>query len=36
VANLLKAEGVEVENDKIVNFEKYFWNPLIEIDIVYK
>ena len=24
---LLMAEGIEVENDRIVNFEKYFWHP---------
>ncbi|MBT0811087.1 MGMT family protein [Litoribacter ruber] len=24
---LLKAEGVNVENDQIVDFEKHFWDP---------
>jgi methylated-DNA-protein-cysteine methyltransferase-like protein len=24
---LLKEEGVEVKNDKILNFHLYFWNP---------
>ncbi|MFH1297109.1 MAG: MGMT family protein [Bacteroidota bacterium] len=28
---LLKSEGIEVEGDQIVNFEKYFWNPLTEL-----
>jgi len=30
---LLAAEGVEVKNDKVVNFKKVFWNPMEEIDI---
>jgi methylated-DNA-protein-cysteine methyltransferase-like protein len=29
---LLEAEGIEVKDDKIVNFDKYFWNPLTEIE----
>lgn len=28
---LLESEGVEVKNNKIVNFEKYFWNPAEEL-----
>jgi methylated-DNA-protein-cysteine methyltransferase-like protein len=28
---LLKNEGVEVVDDKIVNFEKYFWDPVKEM-----
>lgn len=24
---LLESEGVKVENDQVVEFEKYFWNP---------
>jgi methylated-DNA-protein-cysteine methyltransferase-like protein len=28
---LLKKEGIEVENSKVVNFEKHFWNPAIEL-----
>jgi methylated-DNA-protein-cysteine methyltransferase-like protein len=28
---LLENEGVEVIDDKIVNFEKYFWNPVKEL-----
>lgn len=27
----LKKEGIEVKNDKIVDFEKHFWNPIDEI-----
>ncbi|MCZ2101043.1 MAG: MGMT family protein [Chitinophagales bacterium] len=27
MAELLIEEGVEVKDDKIVNFEKYFWHP---------
>jgi methylated-DNA-protein-cysteine methyltransferase related protein len=30
---LLKEEGVEVKNDKVVNFKKVFWNPLEEINL---
>lgn len=28
---LLKKEGVKVKNDKVVDFEKLFWNPLKEV-----
>ena len=28
---LLEAEGIEIENDCIVDFEKYFWNPETEL-----
>ena len=28
---LLKEEGIEVENDRILNFDLYFWNPNIEL-----
>ena len=31
MAELLIAEGVEVENDCVKNFSRYFWNPL-EMD----
>ena len=27
----LKKEGIKVKNDKIVDFEKHFWNPVDEI-----
>jgi methylated-DNA-protein-cysteine methyltransferase-like protein len=30
---LLEKEGIEVKNDKVVNFKKVFWNPLEEITI---
>lgn len=30
---LLRNEGVEVKNDKVVNFKKVFWNPLEEITV---
>lgn len=25
---LLKSEGIDVENDKIINFSKYYWEPI--------
>jgi methylated-DNA-protein-cysteine methyltransferase related protein len=28
---LLENEGIKVENDQIVLFEKVFWNPMIEL-----
>jgi methylated-DNA-protein-cysteine methyltransferase-like protein len=28
---LLKKEGIKVKNDKIVDFEKHFWNPIVEL-----
>ena len=28
---LLENEGLVVENDKIVDFEKYFWDPSLEL-----
>lgn len=28
---LLESEGVEVENDKVKNFKKLFWQPSIEL-----
>jgi len=30
---LLESEGVEVDGDKIVNFNFYFWDPSIELKI---
>lgn len=27
----LEAEGVKVENDKIVDFDKHYWNPVTEL-----
>ena len=29
--NLLKKEGIKVKNDKIVDFEKLFWDPTTEL-----
>ncbi len=29
--NLLKSEGVEVINDKIIDFSKHFWDPCKEL-----
>jgi len=28
---LLTSEGITVENDRIVDFDKHFWNPMIEL-----
>ncbi len=30
---LLEAEGIQVENDKILNFSKVFWNPTEELAL---
>lgn len=30
---LLKKEGIKVQKDKIVNFQKYFWDPAIELKL---
>ncbi len=30
---LLEKEGIEVEKDKVVNFSKLFWDPMIELDL---
>ena len=29
----LKKEGIKVKNDKIVDFEKHFWNPAKELSL---
>lgn len=29
---LLRHEGVEVKNDKVVDFKKLFWNPITELE----
>jgi methylated-DNA-protein-cysteine methyltransferase-like protein len=29
--NLLKKEGIKVKKDKIVEYEKLFWDPVIEV-----
>lgn len=31
--SLLEAEGLVIKEDKILNFEIYFWNPYIELAI---
>jgi len=31
MADLLRSEGVEVVDSQIVNFNKYFWDPKVEI-----
>lgn len=28
---LLESEGMKIVNDKIVDFEKHFWNPMKEL-----
>ena len=28
---LLEQEGVPVENDQVVDFDKYFWDPMLEL-----
>ena len=28
---LLEAEGIKVEDDQILNFDKHFWNPVTEL-----
>lgn len=28
---LLESEGVKVENDKVVDFAKLFWDPMVEL-----
>ncbi len=29
---LLEAEGIQVENDKVVNFTELFWNPSVYLN----
>lgn len=28
---MLMTEGITVENDKVIKFEKYFWDPYVEL-----
>ena len=28
---LLESEGIVVENDQVVDFEKHFWDPMLEL-----
>lgn len=30
---LLEAEGVTVQNDQVVDFEKFFWDPVKELSL---
>ncbi len=30
---LLEKEGIEVENDKVVNFKQLFWDPVVELEL---
>jgi methylated-DNA-protein-cysteine methyltransferase related protein len=30
---LLEAEGIQVVDDQIIDFEKHFWNPMTELDM---
>lgn len=30
---LLEKEGIKVKNDKVVNFEKLFWDPAMELKL---
>jgi methylated-DNA-protein-cysteine methyltransferase-like protein len=30
---LLEKEGVKVKKDKVVNFEKLFWDPMKELEL---
>lgn len=34
MADLLKSEGIKIKNDTIVNFEKVFWDPAKELDML--
>lgn len=29
----LEAEGIQVKNDKVVDFKKHFWDPSIELSL---
>ncbi len=29
---LLESEGIEVEDDQVINFKKHFWDPVIELS----
>jgi methylated-DNA-protein-cysteine methyltransferase-like protein len=30
--NLLLLEGIKVDNNQIIDFEKYFWNPMESLE----
>ena len=29
----LKVEGIKVKNDKILNFDKHYWDPAVELKL---
>jgi methylated-DNA-protein-cysteine methyltransferase-like protein len=31
--DLLRAEGVEVKQNRVVNFEGLFWDPMVECEL---
>jgi methylated-DNA-protein-cysteine methyltransferase-like protein len=33
MAELLASEGLKVENDKLVNFSDFFWDPMLELGL---
>jgi methylated-DNA-protein-cysteine methyltransferase-like protein len=33
MANLLRSEGIQVENDQILNFKSHFWDPSEELNL---
>lgn len=33
MVELLQKEGIPVKDDAIINFEKYFWDPQIELSL---
>jgi methylated-DNA-protein-cysteine methyltransferase related protein len=33
MTELLQNEGIKINNDQILEFEKYFWDPTIELKI---
>jgi len=30
---MLAEEGIQVEDDKVVDFKKYFWDPVVELGL---
>jgi methylated-DNA-protein-cysteine methyltransferase-like protein len=30
--NLLESEGVKIQNDRVINFKKFLWDPSKELD----
>ena len=30
---LLEKEGIEIKNDKIINFQTHYWDPTIELEL---